>query len=167
MWACKRVMIVGALSLLAGCKDPGALDLRLCETLEREDELEKAIEVCERATQRAAWWGGTKKEADGKLAELRPKFEPWKKARQEKEARVIAANKVARAKAVAEAKRVVRRKTWNFGERNSQCTAEGRPPYRFDYEGGTYQQNELVATADGCVHLFQSQYNANIYCCPT
>jgi hypothetical protein len=170
MRACKRAAFVGVLALLAGCSDSGAPDLRNCEVAEQNGDIGQAVEHCQAAAKKGSWWSGTQTKAGNKLVELQPKLEPWKQAEDEKKARQDAeARKRAdarRAAAVAQAKQVVRKRPWELpGRRDAKCTAEGLPPYIYDYEGGTAEQNEVLAAADGCARLFTS--NASIFCCPT
>lgn len=58
-------------------------------------------------------------------------------------------------------------KWWGF-EKDGTCTGKGLPPYRKDYEGGTFDENERVAKHDGCKSPFQSRDDAlrNTFCCP-
>lgn len=57
---------------------------------------------------------------------------------------------------------------WWGTEKDGTCTGKGLPPYRKDYEGGTFDENEKVAKYDGCVSPFQSKDDAlrNTFCCP-
>ncbi len=58
----------------------------------------------------------------------------------------------------------VRRRYWDE-ETDSECTGKGLPPYRWDYEGGTWAEDEEVAKADGCTKL-HSVKQLQTYCCP-
>lgn len=68
---------------------------------------------------------------------------------------------------IAKLRQKVSVKWWGF-EKDGQCTGKGLPPYRKDYEGGTFDENEKVAKYDGCVSPFQSRDDAlrNTFCCP-
>jgi hypothetical protein len=57
---------------------------------------------------------------------------------------------------------------WWGTEKDGTCMGKGLPPYRKDYEGGTFDENEKVAKHDGCVSPFQSKDDAlrNTFCCP-
>jgi hypothetical protein len=46
------------------------------------------------------------------------------------------------------------------------CTGKGYPKYKREYEGGTYAEDQQVATADGCVKLYKTE-ELQTYCCPT
>jgi hypothetical protein len=72
---------------------------------------------------------------------------------------------VDQAKEVEGLRRKVKRKYWSE-EPDGQCTGKGFPPYRWDYEGGTFAEDEKVAKADGCTKLYQTQ-EIQTYCCPT
>ena len=120
------------------------------------------------------------KEAATMLGEMKPKYDAWKKDQEAKAAAAAGtqrkadeARRQAEAEARADAIRALRRrvsaKYWGF-DPDGNCQAEGKPPFRKDYEGGTYDENETVALGDGCVHLFQAHMthspNDNTFCCP-
>ena len=69
---------------------------------------------------------------------------------------------------IAAARQKVRANSFGVTGTDGNCQAEGKPPFRRTYEGGTDDENELVALADNCVHRFGSTSRtlANIYCCP-
>lgn len=71
------------------------------------------------------------------------------------------------AAAFAAAKLKVKRKSWGSSP-DGDCTGKGLPPYRISYEGGTYDEDEMVAVADGCSHLYERRntMNDSTFCCP-
>lgn len=50
--------------------------------------------------------------------------------------------------------------------RNAICAGKDLPPYRWDYSGGTYAENQEIAEDDGCVKLHKME-DSQWYCCPT
>ena len=58
----------------------------------------------------------------------------------------------------------MKRKYWDE-DPDGQCTGKGLPPYRWDYEGGTYAEDAEVAAADGCKKL-HTAVEIQTYCCP-
>lgn len=54
---------------------------------------------------------------------------------------------------------------------HADCQGKGYPPYQVTYSGGTFDENEVVAFADGCVHEWgpggKGSVMWNDYCCPT
>lgn len=70
-----------------------------------------------------------------------------------------------RAERVKRLRSKVKKKYWDE-EPDGECTGKGLPPYRWDYEGGTYAEDEEVARADGCRKLHRT-VELQTYCCPT
>ncbi len=87
----------------------------------------------------------------------------------EAERRGAEASRAAAAEGLTAAREVVRAE-WYGTERDGECAGKGYPPYRVDFLGGTFAQNEMVATSKGCVHLFEKHSTTsptdNVYCCP-
>jgi len=111
---------------------------------------------------------------------MKPKYDAWKKEEDAKAAVAAEAQrkadeesaraaKAAQARAAAVARAKVHR-AYDGRDPDGQCQADGKPPYREDYTGGTYDENEMVALSDGCVHLFERHStrspNDNTFCCP-
>lgn len=69
-----------------------------------------------------------------------------------------------RAAATDKLREKVKRK-YSGDEPDRECTGKGLPPFRWDYEGGTYAEDEQVAKADGCTKLHQT-IELQVYCCP-
>jgi hypothetical protein len=112
------------------------------------------------------------REAKAKADAWRPQLEKIKAERVEAEKKATAEReaeaKKAQAEALAAARRKVEVKYWSF-ERDGQCTGGGKPPMRKTYEGGTFAEDELVAFADGCVHLIDNTREGVLFtqfCCP-
>jgi len=71
--------------------------------------------------------------------------------------------KIDRTKRIETLKEKVKKKYLDT-EPDGLCTGKGLPPYRWDYEGGTYAEDEEVARAEECVPAFKE---ANVsFCCP-
>lgn len=68
---------------------------------------------------------------------------------------------------IDELRKTVRIKWWG-DEKDAQCVGKGLPPFRKDYEGGTFDENEKVALHDGCKSPFQTRDDSirNTFCCP-
>ena len=66
------------------------------------------------------------------------------------------------------AKQKVEAKFWSF-DRDGECTGKGLPAFRKSYEGGTFEEDEMVALGAGCVHLFPGMRDPQlftVFCCP-
>ncbi|MCC6555978.1 MAG: hypothetical protein IT372_23705 [Polyangiaceae bacterium] len=172
-WAGLVGMVIG-IAVVGGCEpSPSEVWLQKCEQAEARGEIEEAWDACSVAVTTDP----TSKFADvaqAKLKKLQPEYDKAKKARAEKETQAAKEAEERRKAAEAEqATRIeaLRRKitieSYGF-ERDSECTGKGLPPFRKNYSGGTYDEDELVALADGCAHLFQRRNNMNdsIFCCP-
>lgn len=79
-------------------------------------------------------------------------------------AEVDAARAKAQAEALAALRQKITKKYW-ANKPDGECTGKGLPPYRWDYEGGTYAEDQTVAEAEGCVKLHQT-VELQTYCCP-
>lgn len=185
------LVLVLMVSTGMGC-DPAQEQFELGQEAEMEDDIKEAIEHYEDAVA-AAPDSESGKRAQLRLETLEPRLEELRVQRKAKRAAREAARKAqeleeAKQKAEREAKRrkdkearnarelkeawkVVRLVRWGRGVRDGTCTSKGLPPYKIDFEGGTYRQNELVALSRNCKHLFGGRHNRNTilwnsYCCP-
>lgn len=169
-----RAGIVGivfgvALVLVAGCKpSPSEKWLQECEQAEARGDVDGAWRTCSLALMTDP----TSKFADvaqEKLKKLQPAYDKLEKERAEKKAQAAKAEQAAREARLAALRQKVTPKWWGF-EPDSECQAKGLPPFRKTYEGGLYAENETVALADGCRHLFGPHVNPdmtdNVFCCP-
>jgi hypothetical protein len=166
--------IVGMGIVLGGCKDGSAEWLRYCEDAESKGDVDNAWTHCSIAADKGS------AAAKEKLEQLKPKYEKLKAEEDAKAAEKKAkadkefeeqrkAKQAAQAARVAALREKVSPKWWG-DEPDGECQAKGMPPYRKTYEGGLYSENEAVALADGCRHLFRQKSepspNDNIFCCP-
>jgi hypothetical protein len=71
------------------------------------------------------------------------------------------------AREITKLREVVKTK-WHSFDRDAQCTGKALPPFRKEYEGGTFDQNEKVALYDDCKSPYESRDDAlrNTFCCP-
>ena len=170
------VVIVGAAGGLAWWRKSDLADPGYTRCVEREAAgyVLQAAEACGDAV-RADATSKAGLAAKTKLIELAPRVAQARKVQAaQKEAEARAAQEAAKdreaaqASALAEAKRVVVGKYFGSrGRRDGSCTGKGLPPYRFEFEGGTYSQNALVATSARCVPLYPgSPISMNDFCCP-
>lgn len=70
-----------------------------------------------------------------------------------------------RAGSLRAARQVVTVKRHGF-DKDSTCTGNGLPPYMKSYEGGTFEQDALVAEADGCSRQGVTHLPDTWFCCP-
>jgi hypothetical protein len=165
-----RVHILGALALVAsgaaGCTDKAEPDYARCLAMEQKGELVPAARACEAAitTDRNSKSGVA---AAAKLKSLQPALDAQRAADRKAYENSQPSDDGARVAKAASLKSKVRVKSWG-AEPDAECSGKGLPPFRKSYEGGTFEEDELVALADGCAHLFQRRGNMNdsVFCCP-
>lgn len=168
------IWIVLLSTLFVGCKDKAKDPYAQCVRLDAEGNVKGAWESCGAAVS-ADPNSTSGKAATAKLAELKPKYDAWKQADEAKQAKEAEARRKANEEAAtaareAEARRVatLRQKVtrkYDGTEPDSECTGKGFQPYRWDYSGGTFAENQEVASADGCRKLHQT-VEIQVYCCP-
>jgi hypothetical protein len=165
------IWIVLLSTLFVGCKDKAKDPYAQCVRLDAEGNVKGAWESCGAAVT-ADPNSTSGKAATAKLTEMKPKYDAWKKADDEKQAKEAEArrkaNEEARAReAVAAAERiqVLRRKIHKETAEvfNDKCAAQGKPAHGYKYGGGTYAENEQVYKADGCVLM---EFGSSFVCCP-
>lgn len=170
----RRTALILVGIVLVGCTDKAEKDFRQCEALEAKGDISGAVMACETAARLAP----TSKfgvAAKAKREAMAPAFAKWveqrdlaaklRKERSEKAAQAAAeVQKAATQRAAAALKGKVHKKYWNKSP-DGECTGRAFPPYRWDYEGGTFAEDALVATSDGCVKLHSSP-EIQTYCCP-
>ncbi|HEU4407787.1 MAG TPA: hypothetical protein VFS43_21160 [Polyangiaceae bacterium] len=173
-----RVLLLAlVLTSAVACSDKARPAYERCVELHRGADIDGAWGACNEAV-RADLASEAGRAAAAKLEEMKPAYQA-KKAQDEAaaEKRRVEEEKAAaeRAAAAAEAqkKRVAAlrakvRPKWIGFDPDGDCTGKGLPPYRKAYEGGTYDEDELVAYADGCQHLFTRRNSMNdvYFCCP-
>lgn len=164
-------MLIGAIAFAAGCADKAKPDYARCIQTQASGQVEEAWKACNDAISADAASESGKAAAE-LLNKLKPAYEKAKAERESREAKAAEekrkADAEAQAHAVALAKQKVEAKFWSF-DRDGECTGQGWPPYRKSYEGGTFEQDEMVALAAGCVHLFPGMRDPQlftIFCCP-
>lgn len=154
-----------------GCDDKAKPDHASCIQLKAKGDVEGAWKACNDAI--AADPTSESGQAATKLLdEMRPSYEKAKAQREGAEAKAAEARRKADAEAqaqrVALATQKVEAKFWSL-DRDGECTGKGWPPFRKSYEGGTFEEDDLVALAAGCVHLFPGTREPQlftIFCCP-
>ena len=160
------VGFVFAVGLIAGCRDRGKDKAEpwytRCLELEGKGELGRAEDACNAAIA-ADPKSKSGMAAAAKLKEIGPDIEAHRKAANE-----VATERIKEAAAARQAdadslRAKVSRQRW--GVMDDSCAAKGRPPKCYRYSGGTTNQNEAVATADGCVTQGQG-YVDFYFCCP-
>jgi recombinational DNA repair ATPase RecF len=164
------------IAIVAGCEpSPSEKWLQECEAAEAQGKIDEAWEACTMAmsTEPASKSSDV---AAAKLKKLEPEHEKLAKEKAEKKAKADKeAEERRKAELAAQAARITAlREKVSFSmygpEPDDECLAKGKPRYRRKYEGGLFSENEAVALADGCRHLFQQRSepspNDNIFCCP-
>jgi hypothetical protein len=171
-------LLGGALTMMTACADKAQPDYARCVQAETAGDLHAAWTACNDAI--GADPNSTAgKAAAGKMNEMKPRYDAWKDEQAKKAAAAAAADRAAsiergkgELEAQAHAAAALRRKVRVAGdsEPDGECQAQGKPPFRNEYRGGTYEENEQVALADQCVHLFERHSdrspNDNTFCCP-
>ncbi|KYF69656.1 hypothetical protein BE15_25725 [Sorangium cellulosum] len=162
-------MVMATAAGVIGCKPDRSEELlHECEAMQAAGEIDKAWNACAAAV-RLSPASKVAEAASAKLQELGPAHAKLEKERAEKREQAAKAEQEAQAARLAALRKKVRPQSWG-DEPDGECQAKGLPEYRKTYEGGLYVENEAVALADGCRHLFQQRSepspNDNIFCCP-
>jgi hypothetical protein len=167
----KRLAALACALAMTGCVDKAKPEHTTCIQLQLKGEVEGAWKACNDAIV-ADPTSESGRAAIQLLKELKPAYEKAKANREAAETKAAdekrKADADAQAQAVALAKQKVEAKFWSF-DRDGECTGHGWPPYRKTYEGGTFEEDELVALAAGCVHLFPGMRDPQlftVFCCP-
>ncbi|WP_437839267.1 hypothetical protein [Sorangium sp. So ce1153] len=149
-----------------GCKDEADPEYTRCLAMEQKGELVLAARACEAAI-RADPHSKSGVAAAAKLKGMQPALDAQRAADRRAYEDSQPSDDGARAAKAASLKSKVRVKSWG-AEPDAECSGMGLPPFRKSYEGGTFEEDELVAEADGCAHLFQRRNNMNdsVFCCP-
>lgn len=134
------VPIVVALASVTGCKDKADPWYRTCLNREAEN-VKLAADACEKAVA-ADPQSKSGIAAAQKLKEMKPAIEEAER----QEAKEKAESTVEAAKSL---RQKVKRQRWDVMD--DSCTSQGKPAKCYRYSGGTTDQNETVARADGCV----------------
>lgn len=161
-------------TLFLGCKDKAKDPFAQCVRLDAEGNVKGAWESCGAAVS-ADPNSTSGRAATAKLTEMKPKYDAWKQADEAKQAKMAEekrkaaeqsekANREAAARRIASLKQKMTKK-YSDRDPDSECTGKGLPPYRWDYGGGTFAENQEVAEADGCRKLHQT-VEIQVYCCP-
>lgn len=154
-----------------GCADKARPDHATCIQLNAKGDVEGAWRACNNAIS-ADPTSESGKAATKLLEEMKPSYEKARADRNAAEAKAAEARRKADAEAQAQAVELARQKVaakfWSL-DRDGECTGNGWPPFRKSYEGGTFEEDDLVALAAGCVHLFPGTREPQlftIFCCP-
>jgi hypothetical protein len=149
-----------------------------CQVADSMGQVAAAVHACQAAI--AADPNSTSgKAAAQKLADMKPKYDAW---RRDKEAKAAAADEeqrranVERTTAAAEARKQAAaaarskvEKRYDGTDRDGECIDKGLPAYRWHYEGGSRDEIDLVASDDGCRHLIPGSPTFSVFavfCCP-
>jgi hypothetical protein len=193
MW--RRLLVVLVMGGVGGgCTDKAAADYAQCVQSDSAGDLSGAWTACQSAVQ-ADPNSTSGKAAAAKLVDLRPRLDKQnadlaaqaQAAQQAQIQRQAEANR----QALAAARLKVVSKPWPksgpMADMGDQCRTKGKPPILKNYEGDqdlkvsdqiAFAQAELVALADGCVHLFDTadpstkehaavEYmRKSMFCCP-
>jgi hypothetical protein len=174
----RNAFVATLVALVAyGC-DKAKPDYAKCVQAEAANDFSSAWQACNAAV------GSDPTSESGKasivkLGLMKPQYDKWKADQQataareaeEKRRQEAAADKSAadaRAAAARSARRSVQR-AYVGRERDGECIDKGLPDYRWEYEGGTREEIDLVASADGCGHLLPGRsdfFLFKVFCCP-
>jgi hypothetical protein len=176
--ALSKVFLVGALGC-AGCTDKAKDNYGTCIQLDAAGDIGGAWKACSDAV------GDDPNSTSGiaaaaKLATMKPAWTKWKAdqdakaaAAAEQQRQAAAAQAKAEAQAQAQQLATLRAKmTLAPSGEDDQCVSNGKPPWGLRITGGSYDENEQVATARGCVRAhpyYPAQGHTpmdNYYCCP-
>lgn len=175
----KKVRVSSGVAVLlvvagvAGCADAAQPKYGECVTAEAQGDVVTAAKACEGAV--AVDPNSTSgKAAAEKLAAMQPALTKAKAEKAERDAKAAAekakqdeADRQARAEATAARTASLRQRVkrkYDAPEPDSLCTGKGLPPYRWYYEGGSFDEDAEVASSDGCVAAFVT--NNTTFCCP-
>jgi hypothetical protein len=178
MKACVVVMM-GLMGLTVGCTDKAKDNYAKCVQADTAGDVEGAWKACTDAVGDDPN-STSGKAAAAKLTAMKPAYDKWKADQDAKAAAAAAAQAKAdeerrQAEATAEKQRIAAlrakiHRAYDGFDPDGDCQSNGYPPFREDYTGGTYDENEEMALADGCTHLFQKHSmhspNDNTFCCP-
>lgn len=159
------IMVVISMFILVGCIDRAKDGYDNCIQLERTN-IEAAWNVCRMAADADP---GSKfgVAAKAKAAQLEPAA---RKSLADRIAKETATQQAARERALQSLRMKIHRTT-TFSTEDDHCAGEGKPGHSYRYGGGTYDENESLAGADGCVPYNKDSMvvvgNAqNHFCCP-
>jgi hypothetical protein len=162
----RALVVLAVAALVTGCEDKAVGSWTECQQQEAKGDIGMAIYKCESAV-REDPKSTSGKAAAAKLIELRPKLDAFK-AKQKADSEAAARAKDAEVAELKKKTRTSRLPTYV----SEDCVSKGFPPNALEFTGGTYEQNEKVARARGCVHAryvsTQTPPDAsyNEYCCP-
>jgi len=171
LWAL-MVAVIAAV-ILVGC-DKAKDDYERCIKLEQTNDPEGALQACKQAAKLDPK-SKSGEAAAAKVEQLESTV--LEKLRANAEAELKERPKTitpAQQAAGAQAMQVLRAKIHRdrtFREEDDHCAGEGKPGHSYRYGGGTYAENESLATADGCVPYDSNSMRVaghaqNHFCCP-
>jgi hypothetical protein len=158
--------LLGAV-VIAGCSDRAEPALSKCIQLQLADDLRGAWGACNDAI-KADPNSVSGKSAAAKLSEMKPKYDALMAKAEERRKKKAAAE--AKAEADAKERRLamlrakVKKTPWAH-EPDRDCQGKGLPEYKWEYKGGTYEEDREAAFADDCKALYYSIEHPT-YCCP-
>lgn len=159
----KLLGIVITAALVAGCEDKAKSWFDDAQVYEQRGDLGEARRKYEIATEKDPTSEFGKRAAE-RLKEIEPAYLAPKAKKEAEAAERAQAEAEAQAAAIERLRRKVRR-TYESAEPDSLCTGKGLPPYRWEYAGGPFAEDQVVAHADGCRAPFTHAENT-AFCCP-
>jgi len=158
-----QISVVVLSMLFVACKDKAEPDYAACVQAEAKGDIEKAWNYCNDAVG-ADPTSTSGKAATAKLAELKPKYDEWKKQQDAYAAAAAEMDRKAQAAALAAGRaKVHRTRAETF---DGSCTGQGKPGHSYRYEGATFDVNASVAQADGCSPQDEQVGWKGFVCCP-
>lgn len=169
----RAILILLTVIACIGC-DRAKTHFDRCLQLEQSDP-NSALDACRRAI-KADPNSKSGQAATEKVGQLLPtviRLEQEREA-QERTKRVTPAQQSAQAGALEQRMKELRAKIHRnptYQTEDDHCAGEGKPGHAYRYGGGTFSENESLASSDGCVpfddHSMGSLGNAqNHFCCP-
>jgi hypothetical protein len=170
--ALSPALVLGGLTLLFIGKlyvdhlDPARPDYNECVQARADGDLSRAWTACLRAVRKNPR-SSAGKSAAANLVAWKPEYEKWS----DRDATAARARTSAetRAKVAADARPHVHA-TSDRNTPDADCRDSRLPDYRVNYTGGSPEERELVARADGCSALASPSAHANAagatFCCP-
>jgi hypothetical protein len=164
-----RFLLMALCALIAlgivGCStDKAKPKYEECLKLERDGFPGRALPVCREAAQEdpESTYG---KKATEKADEIAVKLVQAETKEQQDKANASQAQEQARQDAVRRVAQLRGKiKRMRMSSLDGRCAGEGMPPMGYSYEGGTYEEDGIIARADGCV--IRGSYDPTYFCCP-
>lgn len=149
----RTILILLALTIFVGC-DKAKADLEKCIQLEQQNDPKGALNACKRAS-KADPNSKSGQAASEKAAQLLPtviRLEQEKAVAERLERLKTSSpdQKAALEQRMKELRTKVHRSR-TYQTEDDHCAGEAKPVHAYRYGGGTFAENETVASGDGCV----------------